>query len=174
MRRVRARWERLPAWWVDGGIAALVIAVDLTLLAHLVPVVSQIPDWGSRGSSAAAVPVALAARLPLVLRRRYPRAVLVVVTAMIVLERVMELPTSDLAMYVALFTVAIGCPRRHALVALGLVVVVRGSSRSRSTPRSCCSTCSLSWCPGYWVTANRPIARCSVSCSADRAVGAGT
>jgi len=92
----------------------------------LVPVVSQIPGWGFRGSSAAAVPVVLATRLPLVLRRRYPRAVLGVVTAAIVLERLMELPTSDLAEYVALFTVAIGCPRRHALAALGLVIVVRG------------------------------------------------
>ena len=88
--------------------------------------VSQIPGWGFRGSSAAAVPVVLATRLPLVLRRRYPRAVLGVVTAAIVLERLMELPTSDLAEYVALFTVAIGCPRRHALAALGLVIVVRG------------------------------------------------
>ncbi|MDQ4039369.1 MAG: histidine kinase [Actinomycetota bacterium] len=126
MRRARARWKRLPTWLVDGGIVALVIAVDLTLLAYLVPVVSQIPGWGFRGSSAAAVPVVLATRLPLLLRRRYPRVVLAVVTTLIVLERLMELPTSDLATYVALFTVAIGCTRRQALAALGLLVVVRG------------------------------------------------
>jgi signal transduction histidine kinase len=123
LRRVR----ELPPPVADGLLAALIAVVGLTQLFYESPLIAQI-GWDFRDPDALAVLLTLGQPAPLVWRRRAPRLVLAVtyVAAMVNLVLGYQPTWAQVAMLVALYTVAAHCPRRQSvatalLLAGGLV-----------------------------------------------------
>ncbi len=88
-----ARWLRTHPWVGDGLVASFVVASGL--------------DPRS-GHIARAIPIALALALPLLLRRRYPVAVYITVALVAGVQLLVDVPVrlSDIAVLIALYTVA--------------------------------------------------------------------
>lgn len=119
--RAVSAWPGLGAvraWWRGRPVLA-----DLLYTGMLVLLLGGLmgrkaverPTW-----SMAALDVAVL--LPLVLRRRHPRAVFGVVVVLVAVQALVARPmATDAALLVALYTVAAQCDRRTALVAVGVV-----------------------------------------------------
>src|SRR3712207_1678452 len=101
--QLRTRLQALPTWVVDGVVALSAFGLESwfgwMLGPHTpYPQVSW-PTWVIVGEQ-------LLETVPLVVRRRYPRAVFGVVAAAVVLRRIVGLPVSGgYGLAVALFTV---------------------------------------------------------------------
>jgi len=124
LRRVR----ELPPPVADGLLAALIAVVGLTQLFFESPLIARL-GWDFRDPDALAVLLTLCQPAPLVWRRRAPRLVLAATLVAATVHLVLGYqPTwAQVAMLVALYTVAAHCPRRQSVVtallfAAGLVV----------------------------------------------------
>ncbi|MGH8886582.1 MAG: sensor histidine kinase [Egibacteraceae bacterium] len=123
-QRVRAWLEALPTWVVDGVIALSAFGADLWFIWMFngPPPEPGWPTWLSVNGS-------LLSTLPLIVRRRYPRAVLGVVAVTAVAGTVLGVmrPASvtGFGLLVAVFTVAARWSGRGSLVALGSLAVIK-------------------------------------------------
>src|ERR671936_1753014 len=120
LRRVR----ELPPPVADGLLAALIAVIGLTQLLFESPLIARL-GWDFRDPDTLAVLLTLAQAAPLVWRRRAPRLVLAVtfVAAMLNLLLGYQPTWAQVAMLVALYTVAAHRPRRQSLAAALLLAV---------------------------------------------------
>jgi signal transduction histidine kinase len=126
LRHLRERLAALPGWALDAGIVALLIVVDLSTYlgfdaAELMREGYTGPVYEGPLLGGAALVVAVS--LPMVVRRRYPRAAYaasVVATAALL---GLGVPALALAVLVGLYTVAALCDKRSSFVALGVAVL---------------------------------------------------
>jgi signal transduction histidine kinase len=115
---IRAWWDRLRAWddqhqlWSDAGVAALLLVFS-----------SVLPRFGVQRLEHVAFQVALI--LPLIWRRRAPTVVFSVIAVVAFVQWLVTDPLpADVALLVALFTLAVHAPPRRAL--LGTAVLMAG------------------------------------------------
>ena len=137
----RVRLRKLQGWLVDGALALLLLGANLWMLWILAdppsPFVglpwflwmlanppAPLTNLPFSAPNPAAVALVATDTLPIALRRRYPRAVLGIVTVAAVGIRLESLPVIEFGTLVALFTVAARCRRRDSFLALGLVAAV--------------------------------------------------
>jgi DNA-binding NarL/FixJ family response regulator/signal transduction histidine kinase len=136
LRRVR----ELPPPVADGLLAALITLIGLSQLFYESPLVAHL-GWDFRDPDALAVLLTLCQTMPLVWRRRAPRLVLAVSFAAVFVHLVLGYqPTwAQVAMLVALYTVAAHSPRRQSVVTgllFGAGLVLYGVIVERMYPSS--------------------------------------
>src|SRR5579859_4981412 len=90
------------------------VALVLALAAGYIGHAAHLDEW------AGGVPLAVLQVAPLLVRRRYPRSVLAVVTAGFILQAISYSPFLPIAQFVAVYTVAANLPRSEGLVAASL------------------------------------------------------
>ncbi len=116
--RIRARWDRLQTWddnhqrWSDAGIAAVLLIVCLAFPRR----------FGVQRPENIVFQAALI--VPLVWRRRAPSLVFSVIAGVAFLQRLttVALP-ADVALLIALFTLAVHATMRRALFGAGVLMV---------------------------------------------------
>jgi signal transduction histidine kinase len=130
LERVKAMWNRLRSWdsshqlWTDTGIVCLLLVACLTLPGGFV----------QHGRKEVLLQVALI--LPLIWRRRAPSLVFSVIAGVAFVQWLTSVPLpADLALLVALFTLAVHAAPSRALI--GAVVVLAGAIMA-----------SIRWIPG--------------------------
>jgi signal transduction histidine kinase len=136
LRRVR----ELPPPVADGLLAALITLIGLSQLFYESPLVAHL-GWDFRDPDALAVLLTLCQTMPLVWRRRAPRLVLAVSFAAVFVHLLLGYqPTwAQVAMLVALYTVAAHSPRRQSVVTgllFGAGLVLYGVIVERMYPSS--------------------------------------
>jgi len=111
-----------PRPWLTGWRP---VAVDGALVACLLAVSAPVVRTDSLTAGALEMTVALATTLPLMVRRRWPLAVFAVIALAAFGQWLGRVPMRphDLAVLVALYTVAAYRPRRWAVAALGICVL---------------------------------------------------
>lgn len=130
-RELAARARGLPGWVGDGALALLVLAIDVWFNGSVWS--SLDPAWPPWLRWAA---LALGT-LPLAVRRRAPLSVFAVLAATAVASTAIGLGDSELGLCIAVFTIAVHCPRSHSLPALGVLVVAKvvvGLAHERMLP----------------------------------------
>src|SRR4029077_15365032 len=90
------------------------VALVLALAAGYIGHAAHLDEW------AGGVPLAVLQVAPLLVRRRYPRTVLAVVTAGFILQAIAYSSFPPIAQLVAVYTVAASLPRSEGLVAAGV------------------------------------------------------
>jgi len=145
LRRVR----ELPPPVADGLLAALIAVVGLTQLFFESPLIARL-GWDFRDPDALAVLLTLCQAAPLLWRRRAPRLVLAATFVAATVNLVLGYqPTwTQVAMLVALYTVAAHCPRRQSVVTALLLtagLVVYGVIAERMYPTSTVEASAQDW-----------------------------
>jgi signal transduction histidine kinase len=119
LERIRLWWDRVRTWdtrhqmWSDAGIAVVLLVACLTL-----PI-----DYVRQGHAEVLFQAALI--VPLIWRRQAPSVVFSVVAGVAFVQWLTSVPLpADIALLVALFTLAVHAPPRRAL--LGAVIVFAG------------------------------------------------
>ncbi len=145
LRRVR----ELPPPVADGLLAALIAAIGLTQLFFESPLIARL-GWDFRDPDALAVLLTLCQAAPLLWRRRAPRLVLAATFVAATVNLVLGYqPTwAQVAMLVALYTVAAHCPRRQSVVTALLLtagLVVYGVIAERMYPTSTVEASAQDW-----------------------------
>jgi len=145
LRRVR----ELPPPVADGLLAALIAAIGLTQLFFESPLIARL-GWDFRDPDALAVLLTLCQAAPLLWRRRAPRLVLAATFVAATVNLVLGYqPTwTQVAMLVALYTVAAHCPRRQSVVTALLLtagLVVYGVIAERMYPTSTVEASAQDW-----------------------------
>lgn len=112
---LRASWDRFRAWdaghrpWTDGSLVAILLAACLLFTP-------------SEGDGAARVLLQVALVVPLAWRRRAPTVVFAVVVGIAFVQWLTSVPLpADLALLVALFTLAVHAPPARALFGAGVL-----------------------------------------------------
>jgi signal transduction histidine kinase len=114
-RETAAWFWALPDLVLDGGLAVLLLAVEIT--------VKNLQRGAYLGWSSWSMVVTLVVgSLALTVRRRAPRIALVAAALPTVQAVWTGFPVGDIGLSVALYTMADRCPRRQSAVALGLLV----------------------------------------------------
>ncbi|HEX5246364.1 MAG TPA: histidine kinase [Gaiellaceae bacterium] len=90
------------------------VALVLALAAGYVGHAAHLEEW------AGGVPLAVLQVAPLLVRRRYPRIVLAVVTAGFILQAIAYSPFPPIAQFIAVYTVAANLPRAEGLIAAAI------------------------------------------------------
>src|SRR5439155_6987116 len=140
-----ARLNRIPDRWMDRGIVLLMHPIYL--------------GWASRRHSTVTVPLELATTLPLLVRRRYPLPVLAAVATGTVVMQLVHGWTNPIAVWFALFTVAIRLPRKISLpAAAATAAAVLISAETIHTPSSIAGrliTVGVAWLLGDTIKERR-------------------
>jgi signal transduction histidine kinase len=157
-----ARLNRIPDRWMDIGIVLILQPIHL--------------GWASQHHPAATVPLELATTLPLLVRRRYPLAVLAAVAAGTALTHRYYDWGEPLALWFAIFTVAMRLPRRvslpAAVVTAGVVVAASHPFRTPSEGAGALFTAAVAWLLGDTIKSRRAFLAEEREESARRAVAA--